>query len=90
MPRPHVCDMCGKAFSCSSKLAAHMRTHSGERPHDWRSPSPAAWMCTFGRTRGIGRTLAKRTARACKTCGKAFLTSSNLDVHMRGHKRATT
>ena len=31
--RPHVCETCNKAFTTSSDLNVHIRTHSGEMPH---------------------------------------------------------
>jgi uncharacterized Zn-finger protein len=34
--KEHVCEQCGKAFHAKSILAAHVRTHTGEKPFQVR------------------------------------------------------
>ncbi|PRD17671.1 UNVERIFIED_CONTAM: zinc finger protein, partial [Trichonephila clavipes] len=33
MEKPHVCEVCNKAFSECSALDLHLRTHTKEKPH---------------------------------------------------------
>ena len=82
-PHVHVCETCGRTCSRLSLLAAHMRTHSGERPHVCETCGKA-----FSESRDLAahtRTHSGERPYVCATCGKKFSQSANLAKHMLTH-----
>ncbi|XP_047442299.1 zinc finger protein 835-like isoform X1 [Mugil cephalus] len=82
--KSHLCGVCGKSLSDYRSLCRHKMTHSGERPHSCK-------IC--GRSFKLPGTLKqhekihtnRERSYLCDVCCKMFLTSQQLQIHMRRH-----
>ncbi|KAK5875441.1 hypothetical protein CesoFtcFv8_026525 [Champsocephalus esox] len=80
----HLCGVCGKSLCDFRSLSRHKMTHSGERPQGCQ-------VC--GRRFKLPGTLRqhekihteRQRSYLCDVCCKMFLTSKELQIHMRTH-----
>nr|AVT42528.1 zinc finger transcription factor Sp5 [Phoxichilidium tubulariae] len=87
--KQHVCHIpgCGKLYSKTSHLKAHLRWHSGERPYICQ------WIfCnkSFTRSDELQRHLRTHTGEkrfACTYCPKRFIRSDHLKKHIKTHEK---
>ncbi|KAH8029180.1 hypothetical protein HPB51_023726 [Rhipicephalus microplus] len=81
--RPVQCRLCPAAFTCKSKLASHMRTHTGERPfscvHCNASFSSRSTLNTHISTH------TKERPFSCVQCNASFSLKRILLSHMQTH-----
>ncbi|XP_060517462.1 zinc finger protein 26-like [Cylas formicarius] len=80
--KPVVCELCGKGLSSKYHLKKHMMLHNG-KPH-------VCELCKKGFTERFLLKVhmnehEKKESFMCSTCGKVFLTTIQLSVHVSRH-----
>uniref|UniRef100_A0A8C5KVE4 Zinc finger with KRAB and SCAN domains 5 n=1 Tax=Jaculus jaculus TaxID=51337 RepID=A0A8C5KVE4_JACJA len=81
--QPYKCDLCGKAFSYSSDLTQHYRTHTAEKTYKCDLCREDAGQCFH--IKPHQKTCPGMRPHQCHECGRGFTQKSHLDQHQRIH-----
>ncbi|CAK8691584.1 unnamed protein product [Clavelina lepadiformis] len=85
----HFCyNFCEKSLKYKKNLKVHLKTHTGERPHQCQ-----VCQTSFIRNGSLQRHMRIHTGERpyqCDVCHKSFSDSSNLKTHMRTHSGEQT
>ena len=83
--KPFVCGTCGKGFQERGLLVTHELIHSGGKPHE----CPTCKQCFRMKRTLIVHIQAKHTnirPHVCSVCGKGFVDSYSLKIHLGSHR----
>ncbi|XP_030018232.1 zinc finger protein 567-like isoform X2 [Sphaeramia orbicularis] len=82
--KSHICGVCGKSLCDYRSLSRHKMTHSAERPH--RCDICGRSFKLHGTLKQHEKThMARERSYLCDICCKMYLTSKQLQIHMRSH-----
>ncbi|XP_034535228.1 zinc finger protein 502-like isoform X3 [Notolabrus celidotus] len=84
MTHTHLCGVCGKSLSDYRSLSRHKMTHIEERPHSCQVCGRSFKLLGTLRQHEKIHTDRERSY-LCDVCCKMFLTSKQLQIHMRTH-----
>uniref|UniRef100_A0A1B0EXM9 Uncharacterized protein n=1 Tax=Phlebotomus papatasi TaxID=29031 RepID=A0A1B0EXM9_PHLPP len=86
----HICDECGKSYSCKSVLEAHKVIHTGEKPfkcqHCDKAFPLSASLKVHNRNKHPNQTESSLLDLICETCGETFRDSGAFSKHLKSHK----
>ncbi|KAM7350607.1 uncharacterized protein ACRADG_009160 [Cochliomyia hominivorax] len=81
--KPHVCEICGSAFTRQDSLKAHKFKHSGERPFKCEDCNMSFVFKRHLKRHKITHTGEK--PHMCTFCDRAYAASGDLVKHLRTH-----